>query len=179
MVYLFLADGFEIVEAMAPVDMLRRAKIDVLTVGVYSKTVKSSCGICVEADITADEFSYENVEAIILPGGMPGTVNLEKSPLVQSVIDDAVRDGVLIAAICAAPSILGKKGLLRGKNAICYPGFESALDGALVSRDYVVTDGDYITAKGAGVAVDFGIEIIKELIGEEAAETVRSQIQCR
>ncbi|MCD7722591.1 MAG: DJ-1/PfpI family protein [Clostridiales bacterium] len=179
MVYLFLADGFEIVEAMAPIDMLRRAKIDVLTVGVYSKSVTSSCGINVEADVTADEFKFENVDAIILPGGAQGVINLEKSPLVQSVIDDAVCTGALIAAICAAPSILGKKGLLRGKKAICYPGFECALDGAEISSDFIVKDGDFITAKGAGVAVDFGIEIIKELIGDEAAQTVKSQIQCR
>ena len=97
----------------------------------------------------------------------------------QSVIDEAVQCSALICAICAGPSILGHKGLLNGRNAICFPGFEEALEGAVISKDYVVTDGDFITAKGAGVSVEFGLEIVKELVGEEAAETVRSTIQCR
>lgn len=177
MVYVFLADGFEIIEAMAPIDMLRRAKIDVTTVGVDKKTVVSSCGIPVVADITSDEFEFNDVECIVIPGGALGVINLEKSSLVQSVIDESVENGALICAICAGPSILGHKGLLKGKNAICYPGFEEALEGALISDKYVVTDGDYITAKGAGVAVEFGLEIVKELVGGEASNAVRSAIQ--
>lgn len=179
MVYVFLADGFEIIEAMAPIDMLRRAKVGVTTVGVDSQMITSSCGIAVKADITADEFEFTDVEAIIIPGGGQGVINLEKSDFVQAVIDEAVECGALICAICAGPSILGHKGLLKGKNAICYPGFEDALEGAVISGDFVVTDGDYITAKGAGVAVEFGLEIVKELVGEEEAEAVRSAIQCR
>lgn len=179
MVYVFLADGFEIIEALAPVDMMTRAKIDVTTVGVDKKVVTSSCGVAVTCDIEADEFQFEDVEAIVLPGGMPGTLNLENSPFVQAVIDEASECGALICAICAAPSILGHKGLLRGKNAISFPGFEETLDGAIISDEYVVTDGDFITAKGAGVAVDFGLEIVKELLGEEAADAVRNAIQCK
>lgn len=179
MVYVFLADGFEIIEALAPVDMLTRAKIDIKTVGIGKKVITSSCGVAVTADITDDEFNYEDVEAIVLPGGMPGTLNLENSSLVQSVIDKANESGALICAICAAPSILGHKSLLKGKNAIAFPGFEEALDGAIVSAEHVVTDGDFITAKGAGVAVDFGLEIVKKLRGEEIANSVRSAIQCR
>lgn len=179
MVYVFLADGFEIIEALAPVDMLTRAKIDIKTVGIGKKVITSSCGVAVTADIIDDEFNYEDVEAIVLPGGMPGTLNLENSSLVQSVIDKANENGILICAICAAPSILGHKGLLKGKNAIAFPGFEEALEGAIVSAEHVVTDGDFITAKGAGVAVDFGLEIVKKLRGEEIANSVRSAIQCR
>lgn len=179
MVYIFLADGFEIIEALAPVDMLTRAKIDVKTVGIGKKIVTSSCGVAVTADITDDEFKFEDVEAIVLPGGMPGTINLENSLLVQSAIDKANENGIFICAICAAPSILGHKGLLKGKNVIAFPGFEEALDGAIVSKDHVITDGNYITAKGAGVAVDFGLEIVKNLRGEEAANSIRSAIQCR
>ena len=179
MVYVFLADGFEIIEAMAPIDMLRRAKVGVTTVGVDKELITSSCGITVKADITADEFKFADVEAIIIPGGMPGVINLEKSGIVQAAIDEAVECRALICAICAGPSILGHKGLLRGKNAICYPGFEEALEGAIISADHVVTDGKYITAKGAGVAVEFGLEIVKELVGEAEAEAVRSAIQCR
>ncbi len=178
MVYVFLADGFEIIEAMAPVDMLRRANVEVTTVGVDKKVITSSCGIPVTADIVSNEFEFKDVEAIVIPGGAKGVTNLENSSLVQSVLDEAVQCGALICAICAGPSILGHKGLLKGKNAICFPGFEDSLEGANISKDYVVTDGDFITAKGAGVCIEFGLEIVRELVGDEAAETVRSTIQC-
>ena len=178
MVYLFLADGFEIIEALAPVDMLRRAKIDVQTVGVTGKTVCSSCGVEVNADITMDEFEYHDVDAVVLPGGMPGTINLENSAAVQSAIDKAVENQAFVCAICAAPSVLGHKGLLKGKEAIAFPGFEDALDGAVLSDKYVVTDGKFITAKGAGVATQFGLEIVRALTDDETAENVRKTIQC-
>ena len=178
MVYVFLADGCEIIEAMAPVDMLRRANVEVTTVGVDKKVITSSCGIPVTADIVSNEFEFKDVEAVVIPGGANGVTNLENSSLVQSVLDEAVQCGALICAICAGPSILGHKGLLKGKNAICFPGFEDSLEGANISKDYVVTDGDFITAKGAGVCIEFGLEIVRELVGDEAAETVRSTIQC-
>ncbi len=178
MVYLFLADGFEIIEALAPVDMLRRAKINVQTVGVTGKTVCSSCGVEVNADITMDEFEYHDVDAVVLPGGMPGTINLENSAAVQSAIDKAVEDQAFVCAICAAPSVLGHKGLLKGKEAIAFPGFEDALDGAVLSDKYVVTDGKFITAKGAGVATQFGLEIVRALTDDVTAENVRKTIQC-
>lgn len=177
MVYLFLADGFEIIEAMAPLDMLTRAGVEVTTVGVTGKTVTASCGVPVVADITKDEFSFDNAEAVILPGGMPGTLNLEKSDVVQKAIDNAVNDGVLVCAICAAPSILGHKGLLNGKEATAFPGFEEALEGAMLSEYYVVTDGNFITARGAGVCIEFGLEIVKKLKGEALAESIRASIQ--
>ena len=178
MVYLFLADGFEIIEALAPVDMLRRAKINVQTVGVTGKTICSSCGVEVNADITMDEFEYHDVDAVVLPGGMPGTINLENSAAVQSAIDKAVEDQAFVCAICAAPSVLGHKGLLKGKEAIAFPGFEDALNGAVLSDKYVVTDGKFITAKGAGVATQFGLEIVRALTDDETAENVRKTIQC-
>lgn len=178
MVYLFLADGFEIIEALAPVDMLRRAKINVQTVGVTGKTVCSSCGVEINADITMEEFEYHDVDAVVLPGGMPGTINLENSAAVQSAIDKAVEDQAFVCAICAAPSVLGHKGLLKGKEAIAFPGFEDALDGAVLSDKYVVTDGKFITAKGAGVATQFGLEIVRALTDDETAENVRKTIQC-
>lgn len=178
MVYLFLADGFEIIEALAPVDMLRRAKINVQTVGVTGKTVCSSCGVEVNADITMDEFEYHDVDAVVLPGGMPGTINLENNAAVQSAIDKAVEDQAFVCAICAAPSVLGHKGLLKGKEAIAFPGFEDALDGAVLSDKYVVTDGKFITAKGAGVATQFGLEIVRALTDDVTAENVRKTIQC-
>lgn len=179
MVYVFLADGFEIIEALAPVDMLTRAKIDVKTIGIGKKVITSSCGIAVTSDMTDEEFVFEDAQAIVLPGGMLGTLNLENSSCVQSVIDNAAKNNILICAICAAPSILGHKGLLNGKNAIAFPGFEDDLKGAHISDEYVVTDGNYITARGAGVAVDFGLEIVKRLRGEDIAGSVKSTIQCR
>ena len=160
MVYVFLADGFEIIEALAPVDMLRRAKIDVKTVGVSSEIVTSSCGVGVKC-------------------GMPGTLNLENSSAVQKVIDNANNTNAFICAICAAPSILGHKGLLSGKKAVCFPGFENSLEGCESSCEYVVTDGKFITAKGAGVCIDFGLEIVKQLRGGELSDEIRKSIQSR
>ena len=179
MVYLFLANGFETIEALAVVDMLRRAKIDVKTVGVTGKIVISSHNIDVTADIEIDEFDVKDADAVVLPGGMPGTLNLEADKTVQGAIDYCVENKKYICAICAAPSILGHKGLLKGKEAICFPGFENDLTGAILSDKYVVTDGLIITARGAGVAVDFGLEIVQALKGEETAENVRKTIQCR
>ena len=179
MVYVFLADGFEIIEALAPLDMMTRAGIEVKTVGVTGKLVSSSCGVQVTSDITIDEFDFYDVEAIMLPDGMPGTLNLENNPDVQKAIDNAVNIDVPVCAICAAPSILGHKGLLDGKEVTCFPGFEDALDGATLSDKYVVTDGNFITARGAGVCIEFGLEIVKKLKGADVAEAVRQQIQCK
>lgn len=179
MVYLFLADGFEIIEALAPVDMLRRAKLCVKTVGVTGKLVTSSCGVAVEADIEASDFSYDNVEAIILPGGSDGVINLEKDGFVQSVIDRAMDENALICAICAAPSILGNKGLLKNIKATSYPSYMKYLDGAELSDEFVIRDGRFITARGAGVSVEFGLEIVKALAGEEEAERIGKAIQCK
>lgn len=179
MVYVFLADGFETIEALAVVDMLRRAKVDTTTVGVTGKTVTTSHSIEVNADITIDEFKLEDVDAIVLPGGMPGTLNLENNDKVQIAIDYALENDKYICAICAAPSILGHKGILEGKEAIAFPGFEDALTGATISSKYVVTDGKIITAKGAGVAVDFGLEIVKALCDEDKSKEIRDTIQCQ
>ena len=179
MVYLFLADGFEIIEALAPVDMLRRAKLSVKTVGVTGKLVTSSCGVAVEADIEAPDFSYDNVDAIILPGGSDGVINLEKNSFVQSVIDRAMDEDALICAICAAPSILGNKGMLKDIKATSYPSYMKYLDGAELSDEFVIRDGRFITARGAGVSVEFGLEIVKALAGREEAERIGKAIQCK
>ncbi|MBR3738764.1 MAG: DJ-1/PfpI family protein [Eubacterium sp.] len=179
MVYVFLADGFEIIEALAPVDVMKRAGIEVKTIGVGSKVITSSCGVPVVCDSEIADFDFYNVEAIVLPGGMPGTLNLENNETVQKAIDNAVNINVPVCAICAAPSILGHKGLLNGKNAVCFPGFEEALEGAEIADEFVVCDGNFITAKGAGVCIDFGLEIVKKIKGEETALAIKNQIQCR
>ncbi len=177
MVYLFLADGFEIIEALAPVDMLKRAKIEVKTVGVTGEYVASSCGVVVKSDISLSNVEIENANAIILPGGMPGTVNLENNQTVQSCIDYCADRNILICAICAAPSILGHKSLLNGKEATAYPGFENELNGAKLSEKLVVRDGNFITARGAGVATEFGLKIVSALKDEETALSVKRTIQ--
>lgn len=179
MVYVFLADGFEIIEALSPVDMLKRAKIETKLVGVMGEIVTSSCGVAVKTDMLIDDFDFYDVEAIVLPGGMPGAENLDNCKALQGIIDNASNTNSLICAICAAPFILGKKGLLSGKKAICFPGYEEYLEGAEISEDFVVTDGKIITAKGAGVSVDFGLEIVKQLRGEELSNEIRAKIQCR
>ena len=124
MVYMFLADGFEEVEAMAPLDLLRRGGIEVKTVGVTGEYVTGSHNITIKADILPEAVEYEKLDCVILPGGLPGTTNLEKDDRVQAAIDFANEKKKLICAICAAPSILGNKGLLKGEKATCYPGFE-------------------------------------------------------
>ena len=177
MIYVFLADGFEEMEALAPLDMLRRVGIEVKTVGVTGKTVTGAHQIPVVADLVAEEIEVSLVDGIVLPGGMPGTLNLEKSQVVQSMIDLCHQNGKLIAAICAAPSILGHKGLLQGKKATCFPGFEKDCEGAWMQPDTVVTDGNMITAKGAGCAVPFGSALITYIKDAKTAEKLLQDMQ--
>ena len=180
MVYVFLANGFETVEALACVDILRRADIETVTVGVGSKNITSSQSIPVECDETDLRIGFlDDIEAIVLPGGMPGTVNLEESKVVQDFIDFAVKRNIIIGAICAAPSILGKKGLLKNKNATCFPGFEKYLSNAVYTGNSVEKDGNIITGKGMGVAVDFALEIVACLRGRELADSIKKSIQAK
>lgn len=179
MIYVFLADGFEEVEALATVDMLRRCEFEVQTVGVKSLDVKGSHGIVVLADNIDSMIQVnDDIEAIVLPGGMPGTLNLEKSEYVNVTIDWCAEHGKVIAAICAAPSILGHKGLLDNKRATCFPGFEDQLGKAQYTGDYVTRDGNIITGKGAGVTLDFAFEIASALGKGDKAENVRASVQC-
>ena len=122
---------------------------------------------------------FTTVFRLLLFGGIPGVNNLDASPFLHSVLDKAYCDNVLICAICAGPSIIGKKNFLNGKRATCYPGYEQYLNGAVTDEEYVVKDGNIITARGAGVSVDFGLEIVSAISGKEASEKVRKAIQCR
>lgn len=179
MIYVFMADGFEETEAIAPIDMLRRAELDVVTVGIKNDAVKSSHGIPVLCDMTDMQVELdERLEMIVLPGGMPGTLNIEANPVVQSAVDYCVKNNIPIGAICAAPSILGRKGLLDGKEAICFPGYEKFLTGARISEKKVVTDGIFTTAAGAGMAVEFGLELVRVLSGKQLSDKIRAAIQC-
>ena len=178
MIYVFLAPGFEEIEALAVVDVLRRAELDVLTVGVGEDFVIGSHQIPVACDIPEKSLVLDDkVQAIVFPGGMPGTLNLEKSPLVQKAIDWAIENNKLVCAICAAPSILGHKGLLNGKEATAFPGFEEELVGATISEKYVVRDGNIITARGMGSAIEFGLQIAEILAGEHIANKIRASLQ--
>lgn len=180
MVLEFLATGFEEIEALTPVDVLRRAGVDVRTVavGVEGKTVCGAHGIAVSADLTADEALAltEKIEMIILPGGMPGAKNLDESPLVDGFVGRAFDEGAYVASICAAPMIPGKRGLLKGKRAVCYPGFEEYLHGAILTGGRVEEDGNMITACGMGAALEFALLLVKLLKGENAACELKSAV---
>lgn len=176
MIYVFLANGFEETEAITPIDMLRRCGKEVITVGVTGKVVAGSHNIPVACDITIDETSAEGLEMIVLPGGMPGTKNLAANARVAELIRSCYDRNILIGAICAAPSVLGEMGLLDGKKAVCYPGFEDALKGAEVLTVPAVRDGNIITARGAGAALEFSYELISALIDNAAAEKLAGNI---
>lgn len=176
MVYVMLADGFEEVEALTVVDYLRRAGISLATVGVTGGVVTGAHDIPVTADCLLAEISPQEAEMIVLPGGGLGTEHLKKSSEVRSAVKECYEAGGFIAAICAAPSVLGEMGLLSGKQAVCYPGFEGALHGATLSTQPVVRDGRLITAKAAGAAARFAYELISVLTDRERAEQIRGQV---
>lgn len=180
MVYVFLADGFEEIEALTPVDVLRRAGVDVTTVGVTGECPTGSHGIKVFADISAEEaathLDRDDLEMIVLPGGMPGAENLDASPVVSRFIEAAMEKDAYIAAICAAPMILGKRGLLEGKFATCYPGFEKYLMGANYHEVAVTLDGNIITSNGMGSALDFALQLVSVLKGEAESERIADAV---
>lgn len=176
MFYIFLADGFEEIEALCPYDLLLRAGVEVKTVSINETTeVTGAHNIKIYADITvgSPEFQLTSLEGVMLPGGMPGASNLSKSKYVISALNEASKKEALICAICAAPFVLGENGILKGKNATCFPGFEDKLTGAQILEDKVVKDGNIITAKGMGCAFDFGIEIISALRGKEITSELK------
>ena len=172
-VFIFLADGFEEIEAIAPIDILRRAELDVVTVSISdSKTVTGAHGIKVEADQLFTETTFGENDYYVLPGGYDGMLNLSAHQGVNELLKKQHSEGKKLAAICASPSVLGKLGILEGKEAICYPGFEGKLTGAVISKKSVVEDGNVITGKGPGVAVQFALKIVESLKGRETASQV-------
>lgn len=178
MFYVFLAEGFEETEALATLDVMRRAKLDVLTVGVTGEMVTSSHKVTVKADIMPDKIGLDNIEGVVLPGGMPGTLNLEKADCVINTVKHCYDNDKIVAAICAAPSILGHLGMLKGRKATCFPGFETELEGAQYTAAHTETDGKVITAKGAGCAVEFGHAIVTAVLSKETADSVIEAMQC-
>ena len=188
MIYMFFAPGFEEVEALAPLDLLRRAGLEVTTVAItepaHEHAVTGSHGITVLADMSTEAFvryaltdnPTAPIEAIILPGGMPGTTNLDASPVVDAALKLAHGQDAYLCAICAAPLVLGKRGYLNGHRATCYPGFESYLEGATTGGK-VIRDCKTITAAGMGVAQEFGLELVSALVSPEKAGEIRAAIQ--
>lgn len=176
-VFIFLADGFEEIEAIAPIDILRRAELDVITVSISdSKTVTGAHGIKVEADQLFTETTFGENDYYVLPGGYDGMLNLSAHHGVNELLKKQHSEGKKLAAICASPSVLGKLGILEGKEAICYPGFEGKLTGAVISKKSVVEDGNVITGKGPGVAVQFALKIVESLKGKETASQVSDSL---
>ncbi len=167
------AMGLEECEALLVYDLLYRAKLDVKLIGI-NKQVESSHKVIFNTDMTIDEFDYQNYDCLVLPGGMPGTLNLEANQTVQKIIDYFVENNKLIAAICAAPSILNHKGLLKEEKFSCYPGFECGLK---PSDKKAIREGNIITAKGLGAEFEFAYEIIKALINEEVAKETLEKVQ--
>lgn len=178
MVYVLLADGFEEIEAVAPIDLMRRAGIEVKTVGIGSRAVRGSHGIYLEADILSDSVELDGtLEGIVLPGGSRGAQNLDKSDFTGKAVRFAFENGAVVAAICAAPYVLGHIGVLKGKRATCYPGFENELTGAEYTAQSVSVDGKLITANGAGSAVEFGAALVSVLVSSDKSSEILKGIQ--
>ena len=171
---IFMADGCEEIEGLAVVDLVRRTDdIEITMISITDKKeVTGSHNVTFFADALSSEVDFDSLDGVILPGGMPGTLNLGANETVNAVIKKFAAEGKLVAAICAAPSVLAAAGLLEGKNATSYPSFEEKLTGANVVKDAVAVDGNIITSRGMGTAIDFGLEIINYLCGAELKERV-------
>ena len=179
MVYVLLGTGFEEVEAITPVDLLRRANIPVLTVGLSGKTITGGHGITVQADITIDEIDLTDLDMIVLPGGLGGVASIRACNEAMEAIAFAHSNGKFTAAICAGPTVLADLGIPDGKKAVCYPGCESAMGDASIQQCAAIRDGQLITGTSAGCATAFGLALIAALKGETAANTVKDQIAIR
>lgn len=176
-VYIFLANGFEEIEGLTVVDLLRRAQIDVQMISIEDgKQITGSHNIKVEADCLFKDAKFDEADMLVLPGGMPGTTNLLHQPLLIEKIKKFHKNKKWLAAICAAPSVLGACGVLTGKKACCYPGFEEKLLGASIQYEPVVQDENVITGRGMGVANDFALKIIEVLCGKEKACEVKESV---
>ena len=175
-VILFFANGTEEIEALTAVDLLRRAGAEVTLAGVGGRELVGSHAIRVTADIDSAEITTFDYDMAVVPGGMPGTLHMDGSPAVDQALSEVYQSGGFLAAICAAPLVLGKRGYLKNKKAICYPGFESYLDGASLADCRVCRDGKIITAAGAGVALEFALALILALYGEEKEKEIRASV---
>lgn len=178
--YLFFATGFEEVEALTVVDILRRGGVDCKTVSITGDyDVTSSHAVTVRADLRFDEGMLTDGDMLILPGGMPGTLNLKAHNGLTKLITDYTENGKYLAAVCAAPTVYGEMGLLKGKDATCYPGMEDGLLEANCKTDSVVVDGQFITSRGMGTCIDFGLKLLALLESEQLAAEISTKIVYR
>ena len=176
-VYVFTADGFEEIEGLTVVDLMRRAGAQVLMVSISDGlAVKGSHRIEIIADTFFEDVDFGQADLLVLPGGMPGTLHLGEHQGLTKLLTETAAQGKRVAAICAAPSVLGGLGLLKGKRAVCYPGFEDKLTGAQVGTEEVVTDGNITTSRGLGTAIPFALELISLLFGQEKAEEIGASV---
>ena len=176
---IFLADGFEEIEGLTVVDILRRAGIDISMISINGKKkVTGAHGIALDTDEDIVQCDPDKLDMLVLPGGMPGTTNLAACEKLTEALKKADQEKRGIAAICAAPSVLGDLGFLKGKKAVCYPGFENQLDGANIGTEPVVADGKIITSRGAGAAVKFGLKLVEILVSLDASKKLADSIIC-
>ena len=174
---IFMADGCEEIEGLTVVDIVRRAKMDITMISVNGKReVTSSHDVTFLADAVAEEVDYDAFDGIVLPGGMPGTLQLGDHERVNGIIREFAEQKKLVAAICAAPSVLGAAGILEGKTAVCHPGFEGELKGANVIYENVAVDENIITSRGMGTAFDFGLAIVSYFMDDEVVADVRTHM---
>ena len=173
-VYVFLADGFEDVEALIPIDVLRRGGVEVVTVSTTDfPLVESAHGVAIEADLQFEQCDFADADLLMLPGGMPGAANLYAHEGVCKAVCDQVAAGKKVSAICAAPAVmLAPLGLLEGKRATCYPGFEQALEGATYTGDLVTVDGNITTAEGPAAAFPYAYELLSQLVNKQVSDQV-------
>lgn len=170
---IFMADGCEEIEGLTVVDIVRRAKFEIVTISITGRPeVTGSHNITFQTDAVSSEVNYDELDGIVLPGGMPGTLHLGEDETVNAVIQRFAKEGKLVAAICAAPGVLGAAGILNGKRAACHPGFEEKLTGAEVVYQNVAVDGNVITSRGMGTAIDFALAIAEYFTDEETVSHV-------
>ena len=177
MVCILFADGFEETEAVTAADVLKRAGADVRLVGIGGMHISGAHGIGISMDTQISELSRDNIEMVVLPGGMPGTAVLTSDAEVSELLSYSYENNIYIGAICAAPSVLGLKGMLNGRKAVCYPGFEHSLEGAELIDAPVVSDGRIITAKGPGASLPFALELVRVLKGEPVKHKLEGDMQ--
>ena len=174
---IFMADGCEEIEGLTVVDIVRRAKMEIVMISITGKReVTSSHQVTFLTDALAAEVDYDTLDGIVLPGGMPGTLNLQADETVNKVIRQFAAEGKLVCAICAAPSVLGAADILEGKWATCHPGFEEKLTGAKVEEKEVVVDGNVITSRGMGTAIPFALSLVSQMVSEEKAQELAQSI---
>lgn len=174
MVYEFLATGFEDIEALIPVDIFRRGGIDIKTVSITgNKTVESAHGVKIQADMLFEESDFSDADLLMLPGGLPGAANLRDHDGLCSVLLSHYNNGGKVAAICAAPMVLGKLGILNGKHATCYPGFEELMRGAVYTADLFTVDGNVTTGEGPAATFPYAYALLEQFIGKERVDEIR------